>query len=227
MIQSRYTDNIWVHANSLSSWQTNRQRDEQMLPFDPASFLRVPKWWGFFFFAAYPSPFPTDCLLIRLTLQTSILDLLQTPQNSWNIVREIVHLLWSYGQEGHSLQKSDLKKWNGSTFYKVFLGLMKKRKASRYFCFTLTIRYCLHCFASCQLIISTFACTTTFLRSDFGWRIIRTKEPLHLPFRILYIRLQRLLVHLRFHHKLTGKLTRSGSLIQVYRQPDWAHSVQT
>jgi hypothetical protein len=62
----------------------------------------------FFFFPAVPSSFTTHCLLIRVALQTtSIFDQLHTPQNSWNIVREIVHLLWAYGQEGHALQKSD------------------------------------------------------------------------------------------------------------------------
>jgi len=43
-------------------------------------------------------------------------------------VREIVHLLWAYGQEGHALQKSDLKKWNGSTFYKSFFRLDEEAK---------------------------------------------------------------------------------------------------
>ncbi len=109
----------------------------------------------------------------------------------------------------------------------VFFGLMQTLKVSRYLCFTKSIIYCFDWFAFCQLTIFTFPSTTIFFHSGFGWRTIRTKEHLFLPFRILYIRLQKLLVHLRFHQTLTGTLTQNGLSIPVHRQPDWAHSVQT
>jgi hypothetical protein len=89
-------------------------------------------------FAEDLSPITTHYVLARVTLWTSsIIDLLQTPQNSWNIVREIVHLLWAYGQEGHALQKSDLKKWNGSTFYNSFFRLDEDAKGFQVLMFDL------------------------------------------------------------------------------------------
>jgi hypothetical protein len=54
--------------------------------------------------------------------------MLRTPTGSWNIAQEIIHLLWSYGQDGHPLRKSDLNKWDGKKFYMSFFRLDEDAK---------------------------------------------------------------------------------------------------
>jgi hypothetical protein len=75
------------------------------------------------FYYISPRFFLTHMRLQHFTLQNSISNLLRPSDDSWNIAREIVHLLWAYGQDSHSLRKSDLKYWNGTAFYNSFFKL--------------------------------------------------------------------------------------------------------
>ena len=54
--------------------------------------------------------------------------MLRTTGDTWNIGREIIHLLWAYGQKGHSLKKSDLDKWDGGKMYQSFFRLDEDAK---------------------------------------------------------------------------------------------------
>jgi hypothetical protein len=54
--------------------------------------------------------------------------MLRDPTGNWHIAHEIVHLLWTYGQDNHPSRKSDLKNWDGNKFYMSFFRLDEDAK---------------------------------------------------------------------------------------------------
>ena len=41
----------------------------------------------------------------------------------WNIVKEVLHIVWAYGQKGHALEKKNTEAWNGMKMYQSFFRL--------------------------------------------------------------------------------------------------------
>jgi hypothetical protein len=41
----------------------------------------------------------------------------------WNIVKETVHLIWTYGQKDGPLAKGHVQEWNGMKMYQSFFRL--------------------------------------------------------------------------------------------------------
>jgi hypothetical protein len=83
-------------------------------------------------------------------------------------VREIVHLLWAYGQDSHALRKSDLKYWDGTAFYNSFFKLDPEAKGFQVVVFLVNHALLWLLLVSSELSISTFVSTTTFSRSGCG-----------------------------------------------------------
>ena len=120
------------------------------------------------FYYISPRFFLTHMRLQHFTLQNSISNLLRPSDDSWNIAREIVHLLWAYGQDSHSLRKSDLKYWNGTAFYNSFFKLDPEAKGFQVGLFLVNHALLWLLLVSSELSISTFVSTTTFSRSGSG-----------------------------------------------------------
>ena len=68
--------------------------------------------------------------------------MLRAPPDVWNIGKEIVHLLWAYGVEGHPLQKCDLKQWDGTKMYHSFFRLDADAKGFQVRCYVVRARFC-------------------------------------------------------------------------------------
>jgi hypothetical protein len=44
-------------------------------------------------------------------------------EENWNIVKEVIHLVWAYGQPGNLLRKHDLQACSGQKLYESFFRL--------------------------------------------------------------------------------------------------------
>jgi hypothetical protein len=44
-------------------------------------------------------------------------------EENWNIAKEVLHLVWAYGQPGNLFRKHDLQAWSGQKLYESFFRL--------------------------------------------------------------------------------------------------------
>jgi hypothetical protein len=88
--------------------------------------------------------------------------MLRAPPDVWNIGKEIVHLLWAYGAEGHHLRKCDLKQWNGTKMYHSFFRLDADAKGFQVLCYVVRARFCF------LLTLRCIRSTTIYYPSAYG-----------------------------------------------------------
>jgi hypothetical protein len=44
-------------------------------------------------------------------------------EENWNVVKEVLHLVCAYGQQGNPFRKNDVLAWNGHKLYASFFHL--------------------------------------------------------------------------------------------------------